>query len=343
MQQVWITRAGGPDVLELRDAPDPTPGPGQVLIRVEAAGVNFADLMARDGKYPDAPPLPAVVGYEVAGVIQEVGEGAAEFAAGQPVLALTRFGGYSSHVVVPHSQVFHRPQGMTAEVGAALPLNYLTAFQALVVMGGLRHASELGGHRMRVLVHGAGGGVGTAAADLARIYGAELFGTASAHKLDYVSARGYHHPISHEEDWVARIESLTDGAGVDIILDPLGGESWRKGLDVLAPTGRIVLYGYASALGRGKLSMAKEALQIPWTRFQPLSLINRNQGILGVNLGRLWSAAEQVSRWSKKLLYYYARGEISPHVDRVFPLANAGDAHRYIESRQNVGKVILAP
>lgn len=344
MIQVWIEKAGGPDVLKAREAPDPVPGPGEVLIRVEAAGINFADLMARQGLYPDAPPLPTIVGYEVGGTVEAIGEGVTSRQPGDRVLAMIRFGGYSSHVLAPARQVFERPEGMSAAVGAAVPVNYLTAFQAMVVMGGLRHAHELGGRRMRVLVHGASGGVGTAASDLARIYGVEAFGTASPGKLDYVRERGYDHAISYRDnDWVAEVRELTGGRGCDLILDPIGGAHWSKSLDVLAPTGRLVIYGYSQVLGRSKRSIVTEALKIPWTRFLPFSLMSANRGVLGANIGRLWHHQDDVAAWANKLLAYYKRGEVRPHVDKIFPLTEASAAHAYMEARSNAGKVVLAP
>ena len=344
MQQIWITGTGTPDVLDLRDAPTPTPGPGEVLIAVEASGINFADILARQGLYPDAPPLPAVIGYEVAGDVAAVGEGVSDLAVGDAVLAMTRFGGYASHVVVKAAQAFRRPGDMPAATGAAIPVNYLTAFQAMVVMGGIRHAQELGGTRMRVLVHGAAGGVGTAAGDLGKIYGVELFGTASPGKHDYVRERGYNHAINYRDnDWVSEIMDLTDGRGVDLALDPIGGKHWAQSMDVLAPTGRIVLYGVSTVTGGGKLGLARMALGIPWTRFNPIRLINANRGVLGVNLWHLWGMQDEISLWSKKLLRYYEKGQIVPHVDRVFPFSQAAEAHQYIEDRKNVGKVLLAP
>ena len=342
MNQVWIPRTGGPEVLELRAAPDPTPGPGAVLIAVEAAGVNFADLLARQGLYPDAPPLPTVVGYEVAGRVAAVGAGVEGVAVGEPVVALTRFGGYSSHVVVPAIQVFRRPDGLTPETAAALPVTYLTAFQALVVMGGLRHARDLGGQRLRVLVHGAAGGVGTAAADLARLYGAELLGTASAAKHAYARERGYDRVFAYE-GWPDAVLEATGGRGADIVLDPVGGRQWAQSLRVLAPAGRLVVYGLSAMAGKGRLGAVRALARVPWLRFSPLALMNRNQGVLGINLGHLWHAQDDVARWARRLLAYADRGEVRPHVDRVFPLAEAAAAHRYIEERRNVGKVLLAP
>ncbi len=344
MIQVWIPKTGTPDVLEVRNAPDPVAGRGEVLISVEASGINFADILARQGLYPDAPDLPAVVGYEVGGRVVGIGPGVTDLAEGDRVVALTKFGGYSSMVTSSERVVFKCPEGMSAEVGAAIPVNYLTAFQLLVVMGGIRHAQELGGSRMKVLVHGAAGGVGTAAADLGNIYGVELFGTASPGKHDYLRERGYAHTIDYRTgDWVAEVKDLTDGRGVDLILDPIGGGHWRKSFAALAPTGRLAIYGFSAAAGKGKFGFVREGLRIPFRRFLPLALLNRNQGVLGVNLGHLWREVAELQSWMRKLLSYYERGDIRPHVDRVFSFAEAAEAHAYIEARKNVGKVLLAP
>ena len=344
MIQVWIPKTGAPGVLEIREAPDPTPGTGQVLIAVEASGINFADILARQGLYPDAPDLPAVVGYEVAGTVAGVGEGVTGFSEGDRVVAMTKFGGYSSMLAPSEKGVFKRPEAMSAEIGAAIPVNYLTAFQLMVVMGGIRHAQELGGNRVKVLVHGAAGGVGTAAADLGKIYGVELFGTASPGKHDYLRERGYVHAIDYRTgDWVAEVMNITDGRGVDLILDPIGGGHWKKSFEALAATGRLAVYGFSAATGKGKLGFMREGLRIPFRRFLPLSLLNRNQGVLGVNLGHLWDQADEMRNWVKKLLSYYERGDIRPHVDRVFPFAEAAEAHAYIEARKNIGKVLLEP
>lgn len=344
MRQVWIPTTGEPDVLEVREAPDPTPGPGEVLVEVEAAGINFADILARQGLYPDAPDLPAVVGYEVAGRVGAVGSGVTTVAEGDPVIALTRFGGYSSHVVVPEVAVFQRPEGMPAEMGAAIPVTYLTAFQMMVVMGSVRHARELGGRRVRVLVHGASGGVGTACGDLGRVYGAELIGTASPGKHDYVRERGYDHAVDYRnDDWVAEVMDLTDGEGVDLALDPIGGKHWTKSLSVLAPSGRLIVYGVSSVTGGGKLALARMALGVPWLKFNPIRLMNANQGVIGVNLGHLWHAQDRVAGWAQAILSLYERGSVRPHVDRTFSFDEAAEAHRYIEERKNRGKVLLRP
>jgi NADPH:quinone reductase-like Zn-dependent oxidoreductase len=229
MKQIWIQRSGGPEVLTLRDAPDPTPGPGDVLIDVAAAGVNFADVLARMGMYPDAPPLPAVVGYEVAGTVRDVGAGVTGITAGREVVALTRFGGYSDVVSVPEAQVFLKPAGMSFSEAAAVPVNYLTAALALFRFGSLQ-AGET------VLVQNAGGGVGIAATQLAKSRGATVYGTASAWKHEELSRLGVDHSIDYRhEDVISAVNDLTGGRGVDIILDPIGGSSLKRDMEILAP------------------------------------------------------------------------------------------------------------
>ena len=234
MRAVWITRPAGPEGLEVRETADPEPGPGQVRIRVHAAGLNFAEVMAAQGLYPDAPKPPCVVGYEVAGVIDATGDGTRDHAAGRRVLALTHFGGHADVVCVPAEQVLPIPEAMSFEQAAALPVNYLTAYHMLFRVAGVRPGE-------RVLVHMAGGGVGTAVLQLCRtVDDVEVFGTASAAKHDVLKAEGCAHPIDyHTTDYAAEIRRLTAGQGVDIVLDPLGGHDWRKGLKLLRPCGRL--------------------------------------------------------------------------------------------------------
>jgi len=341
MRQVWITRVGAPDVLQVREAPDPIPGPGQVRIRVEASGINFADISARLGFYPDAPPIPCVVGYEVAGRIDALGEGVAASRLGEDVLALTRFGGYSDVVVAPQQQATKRPAGLDAQTAAAIPVTYLTAYQMLIEMGRVRPGD-------RVLIHQAAGGVGLAAIDLCALTGrVETFGTASASKHAFVRERGLTHPIDyHTCDYEAEVRRLTGGRGVDLILDPIGGDSWRKGLRLLAPTGRLVCFGMSSAnqsKERSILGGLKAIAQVPWLKVNPISLMNENTGVLGVNLGHMWNEVDRLTGWLDRILGWWAEGKVRPHVDRSFPFAEAAAAHAYIQERRNVGKVLLVP
>jgi synaptic vesicle membrane protein VAT-1 len=338
MHQVWVTRHGPPDVLELREAAVPQPSKGEVLIRVVAAGINFADIMARLGLYPDAPKPPCVVGYEVAGEVAALGPSATTFAVGNKVIALTRFGGYSSYVGVRQEQVFALPPGLDFAQGAALPVTYLTAYQLVIAMGRLRSGET-------ILVHSAGGGVGLSAIDLATLIGAKVIGIASPAKHDFLRRRGVQLLIdSHAEDMVVRVKQLTDGRGVDLVLDARGGRSWRDSYDCLAPTGRLAVFGLATAVGGGRWRGTTRALLgVPWLRFNPLRLMNDNRGVFGVNVGHLWDQHDMIRGWMSQILAWQMAGKITPVVDRSFAFAEAAAAHRHIEGRANIGKVVLLP
>ena len=340
MRQIWITRAGPPETLAIRETADPSPGPRHVRIRVEASGINFADVMARQGLYPDAPKIPCVVGYEVAGTIDAVGSGVAGSRVGEAVLALTRFGGYSDTAVVPETLAVARPAGLEAQAAAAIPVNYLTAYQMLFGMARINRGD-------RVLIHQAAGGVGLAAIDLCRIAGAETYGTASASKHEFIRARGLDHPIDYRtKDYETEVRRLTGGRGVHVILDPIGGKSWTKGLRLLAPTGRLVCFGLSAAsTGRQRsvLTLLRTLAAIPWLQVNPLSLMSTNRGVLGVNLGHMWDQLEMLVEWLDQILTWFGEGKVRPHVDRAFSFADAPAAHAYIQDRKNIGKVVLVP
>lgn len=338
MRQVWITRRGGPEVLEVRDAPDPEPRAGEVRIRVAASGINFADILARMGLYPDAPPLPAVVGYEVAGSVDRVGAGVSGLNEGTRVVALTKFGGYSDVVTVPARQVLPLPDSVSFEQAAAIPVNYLTAWLMLVHLGNARTGD-------RVLVHAAAGGVGLAALQIARWRGAEVIGTASASKHERLRAMGIAHAIDYRTtDFEDEVRRLTNGRGVEIALDGVGGESFRKSYRSLSKMGRLFVYGLSSAAPskrRRLLAVLTAFFRTP--RFHLLSLMRRNRGVLGVNLGDLWDRGELLLGILKEILNLVARGTFEPIVDRTFPFDRAADAHAYIQDRKNFGKVLLVP
>ncbi len=339
MKQIWITRAGRPEVLEIREADDPIPGPGEVAIDVHAAGVNFADVLARMGMYPDAPPIPCVVGYEVAGTVAETGPG--EFAGdplpkGTRVFALTRFGGYASRVCVPINQVFALPREMSFAEAAALPVNYFTAALAVERFGNLVPGE-------RILVHNAGGGVGIAAIQLSRAIGATIFGTASAWKHDQLKVLGAEHLFDYRtEDWVERVTTATEGAGVHVIIDPVGGRNLALDLKVLAPLGRLVAFGLSEPVRSGRRSILRtlrSVLSMPRPSF--LTLLNHNWSVAGLNLGHLWSEIDRLRDVGDAIIAGWARGDIRPVIAAEVPFEEAGDAHRMLEERKNLGKVIL--
>ncbi len=340
MRQIWISKAGPPEVLVVKEAPDPQPAAGEMRIRVEASGVNFADILGRLGLYPDLPRIPVVPGYEVAGRVDGVGGGLDPSWVGRDVFALTRFGGYADVVCVPKAQVFPRPQGMSAQEGASIPVNYLTAWQLMVVMGGLKPNET-------VLIHSAGGGVGIAATQIAKHIGAKVIGTASAAKHGELRAFGVDHLIDYRtEDFEARARQITGGRGVELILDAIGGDSLKKGYRLLAPTGRLGMFGVSSAATNktgGMFGMLSMLASTPWLQFNPLSLMNANKGVFGVNLGHMWDEVDRMTGWVDQLMSLWEQGAIKPKIARTFPFDEAAAAHHFIQDRKNVGKVLLTP
>src|SRR5690349_20708635 len=281
MRQVVIPRHGPPEVFEVREAPDPVPAEGQLRIRVRAAGVNFADILARIGLYPDAPKPPLVVGYEVAGIVDAVGPGVTSAHEGDRVVALTRFGGYADRVVVPAPLTFRIPEELSDAEAAAVPVTYLTGAIALYRMAAVR-AGDV------VLIHNAGGGVGIAATQLARLRRATVIGTASAAKHDALRSFGVEHAIDYRHANVAgEVRKFTRGRGADVVIDPIGGTSFGESYRMLAPMGRLVMVGMSAMAGERRNGW--RVLRSWWAmkRFDPLSMINRNRGVFGLHLGHL--------------------------------------------------------
>lgn len=338
MRQVWITKAGPPEVLQVKEAPDPTAQAGQVRVRVKAAGINFADLVARTGMYQDAPPMPCVVGYEVAGVVDQLGEGVTGLAIGDRVFAMPRFGGYTDTLAIAAEQVFRMPEKMSFEEAAALPVVYLTAHHMMLFTGRLRPG-------MRVLIHSAAGGVGLAAIDLARAHGCEIFGTASPSKHGFLRERGCVHPLDSGADLTRQVRALLpSGRGLDLVLDPIGGRSFTDGYNLLGEAGRLVCFG-ASAMTTGKdrsiLSALLMLLRMKW--WHPIKLMNDNKAVQGVNMGHLFGRLDLLRPQFEALIAMYERGEIRPYVDRTFRFDEAPAAHHYLHDRKAKGKVLLVP
>ena len=322
----------------MREAPDPEPKAGEVRIRVRAAGINFADLLARVGLYPDAPKIPCVVGYEVSGTVDRLGTGVDDLRVGDRVFGMPRFGGYTDILVVPAAQVFPLPQSMSFEEGAALPVVYVTAYNMMLFTGNLRHGSS-------VLVHSAAGGVGLAAIQIAKSRGCTIFGIASSQKHDFLRSIGVAWPIESGTDYAAAVRRVVGDRGVDLILDPVGGASWSVGYDLLAPCGRLVAFGFSAAgsgrKGRNLLHAGWEFAKIK--RFSPMRLMGDNKTVTGTNMGHLFGRLDILRQNFAGILAMYEAGEIRPHVDRSFSFDRAAEAHHFIHDRKAVGKVLLVP
>ena len=343
MRAVVMTRTGGPEVFEVLNRPDPVAGAGEVRINVRAAGLNFADAMARVGLYLAAPKPPCVLGYEVAGEVETIGEGVSGLTLGQRVMAGTQFGGQAELAVARARDVLPMPDHFSFEEGAAFCVNYATAYAALIIMGGLREHD-------RVLIHSAAGGVGIAATQIARNVGTEIFGTASAAKHAAISAQGVHHPIDYRtQDFKAEVRRLTNGEGVDVILDAMGPTSFRKDYRILRPGGRLIMSGLSEALnenGRSIKATVSSLLRIPGSTmpwWNGARLLNQNRGVFGLNLLSWWKREGGMDRITAPLLSDLAKERLIPIVAKSFPFDRAGDAHRYLAERRNIGKVVLTP
>jgi NADPH:quinone reductase-like Zn-dependent oxidoreductase len=331
MRQVWITRKGGPEVIEVRDAKDPEPAPGEVRIRVRAAGVNFADVMARLGLYPDAPPLPAVLGYEVAGEIDLPAD-----RRGERVIAATRFGGQSELVCVAEDSVYPMPARLSFAEAASIPVVWLTAWHMLVELANTKRGQT-------VLVHAAAGGVGTAAVQICKQLGARSIGTASPGKHARLRELGLDDAIDYRsQDFEERVLELTSGRGVDLALDATG--AFKKSFRCLAPMGKLMMFGASGAVAGDKRSLfaaAKTAASMPL--FHPLKMLPDNKGVFGVNMGRLWGEAGLLRREMEQIIEGFESGDYKAIVDSEVPFAEAPRAHERLTSRRNFGKVVLVP
>jgi synaptic vesicle membrane protein VAT-1 len=342
MRALVVRRYGPPEVLEARQEPDPQPKPGEVLIRVKTIGVNFADLLQRMGIYPGTPKPPFIPGLEIAGVVeksaeQRKAESGEPLRPGEHVLALTPFGAYAEWAAVPADRVYRIPAGMTFDEGAALAVNYLTAYHAMFAMGNLQR-----GHR--VLIHGAAGGVGTAAVQLAHTRGLITFGTAGGIKQEYLRKIGVDHPIDSESNDFVEVVQKYSPEGVEMVMDAMGGKSFARSYECLAPTGRLVIYGFSAAAGpqgrRNWLRMAKAYLQTP--KFHPLKLMEQNAAVIGVSLGKVITKTALVRAELEEIFRLYGTGKIKPTIGKSFPLEQGMAAHQYMQNRKNVGKVVLS-
>jgi synaptic vesicle membrane protein VAT-1 len=343
MRAMVIRRYGPPEVFEAQEMPDPQPKPGEVVIRVKAVGINFADLLQRMGLYPGTPKPPFIPGLEISGVVEKVAEGGARTAQtdalkrGDAVAAITHFNAYAEWVAVPARNAWRLPPGMTFEDGAAIRVNYLTAYHAMFTMGNLQPGD-------RILIHGAAGGVGIAAVQLARVRGVVVFGTAGPAKQDYLRRIGVDHAIDYEKSNFVDVVHKFAPDGIEMVMDPIGGKSLSRSAECLGPMGRLVVYGFSAATTpEGKKSLLRAGMALLETpRFHPLKLMRDNTAVIGVSLGSLESRGAAVRREMEEIFSLYAAGKIKPTIGKIFPLTEAAAAHRYIHDRKNIGKVILA-
>ena len=341
MQHQVVHRPGGYERLQWEQAPDPVAGPGELLIGVEAVGVNYADCVVRMGLYASAKEYvgwPITPGFDIAGRVRAVGEGVRGWSVGEECFGVTRFNAYATHVSVPAWQVLRRPQGLSARECAALPTVLLTAWYAL-------HHQAAASPGARVLVHSAAGGVGGALLQLCRAHGCHSLGVVGgAHKVELARELGAEAVVDKRSEDVWAAAARFAPAGFDAIFDANGGASLRRGYRALAPQGRLVTYGAHSMLpkGRGRpnwLKLAWDYVRAP--RFLGLDLSQNNKAVLGFNLSFLFARDDLYARAMGELVPLLESGALRVPPIQTFPLERAADAQRALESGETVGKLVL--
>lgn len=335
MRKVVYPRTGGVDSIEIIECPEPVPGPNQVRVEVHRAGINFADLMMRQGLYGSNPDPPFTPGYEASGEILEIGSEVSSLSCGDRVLAMTGFGGYSEQVVLDSNRVIKLPDSVTYDQAAAIPVTYGTAFHMLVHLGRIAEGDT-------VLVHHAAGGVGTAVAQICKSYGASLvIGTASKPKKEFVESMGVKFVDSGSEDFVSVCKELTGGKGVHHALDPVGGNNLMKSYKALRRGGKLYFFGASNAVKGDKRSVIS-ALRM-WRNtpsFDPLKMMSSNKAVFGVHMGLLDDESifkGHLSTLSEMLL----NRQIDPIIDSVWRFEDVAKAQMHMHERKNRGKILL--
>jgi NADPH:quinone reductase-like Zn-dependent oxidoreductase len=331
MKAITLVKNGAAaSAFEIRDKKTPLPGKGEVVVKVDAFGLNYADVMARNGLYKDAPPLPSVLGYEAVGTIHQVGEGVTSFYTGQKVLAFTRFGAYAEYCIADERALVELPETISNGEAVALATQYCTAYFSAYNMGNIQEGEK-------ILVHAAAGGVGTAVIQLAKLRGCEIYGTAgSEEKIDYLKKLGVDHPINYRSSDFSEV--IRDE--IDVIFDPIGGSSFKRGKKMLAQGGRILCYGGAERSGGGLVSTLKFVWNFGF--FTPIALLMKSQGIIGINMLRIADNKPLVlQKTMQNVVQLYKDGKIKPHIGASFKSEEIGKAHAFLESRKSIGKIVV--
>jgi NADPH:quinone reductase len=314
MRAVVIPRVGGPEVLEIREVAAPTASPGEELVRVEAAGVNFADTLAVRGGYPGTPDPPLIAGREFAG---------RRFTSGERVMGYAQWGAFAELISAKSALLWKVPAAWTAEEGAAFPVNFFTAYFAFWKAGLLDQP-----HSARVLIHAVAGGVGTAAVQIGKLLGVEMYGTSSSDaKLDRLRQLGLEHPINYaREDYEHAIQELTHGEGVDVVFEMLGGEHTAKSVRCLREFGRVIVYG--AATGRAG-------------QLDPRLLYAKGASVHGLWFTYLSRSSSLMRQAWEQLSTWIDQGHLHPLIGSVLPVEQAAEAYRLLLERKNLGKVVL--
>lgn len=338
MKAIHLIKYGeSSEAFEIREVAKPEVKAGEVLIKVKVSGINFADVMARRGIYGDAPPLPAVLGYDVAGSIEEIGDGVEGFKKGQMVTAMTRFGGYAEYVTTQTDGIAPIPKGWDAAKATTLTTQASTAIVCAEEVLCLYPGDN-------VLIQGASGGVGRVLVQYAKYKGCTIFATASTSKQEYLKEIGVDHPIDYlTEDFSVKVQEILGGKKLDVVFDNLGGKRYKQGFKLLGPCGKIVSYGAADQNKGSKTSKwGTIKIGLGFGFYSPIGLVGQSKAMIGVNMLRIADNKPHILKKAlKRVIELCEQGIIDPRLDKVFPAEQIGEAHEYLESRQSRGKVVV--
>lgn len=337
MKAAVVTRYGGPEVMEIQDVPLPRLKEGEIMVRVRAIGLNFADVFGRLGVYPNTPPPPFIPGLEFSGDVVAVAPDVSKFKGGERVMGYSRLGSHAEYVCLGVHYAIIVPQNMTYEEAAAFLATGISAYHGIVRLGNLRKGEKL-------LIHAAAGGVGLATVQIAKHIGAEVFATAGTdEKLAMAGRFGADHLFNYRDtDFASEITRITEGYGVDVVMDSVGGEVFKKSWRLLAQMGRYILYGVSSVTGKGAMNRLKAAAAFSMMRpIFPPSLMSANRGIHGFNLGTLMGKESYFSDAAKEILRYFDEGFLKPVIGHVFPFEKIVEAHAFLQTRQSSGKIVV--
>ncbi len=335
MKKVIYPKVGGVDSIEILDVEEPQASEGEVVVRIHRAGINFADLMMRQGLYGSNPDFPFTPGYEASGVIISLGMGVKGLELGDRVLAMTGFGGYSEKVSIPSSRVFKLPDSVTFDQAAAIPVTYGTAYHMLFHLGRISPGDS-------VLIHHAAGGVGTAVAQLCKVAGASVvIGTASAPKKEFVESIGVKFVDRETEDFVKICKDMTGGKGVHHAIDPVGGKNLMRSYKATRRGGKVYFFGASSAVKGDKRSIISAfRMWLNTPKFNPIKMMSSNKAIFGVHMGLLDDNTifeGHLSALSKML----EDNEIDPIIDSIWRFERVSEAQMHMHDRKNRGKILL--
>ena len=336
MKSVILTKYGAPEVLKVKEFKDIEPLDNQVRVKVHYAGINFAEIMARMKLYPGGPKPGSVLGGEVSGVIDKIGKNVQGLSVGEKVMGLSLNGSYSSQVCIDADSIIPLPNNFKLDEAAAFPVVYITAYMMMFDLGNLQDGDTF-------LIHGAGGGVGTAAIQLAKTKNIKIIGTSSSWKHDKLIKMGVDKCIDYNTDNTEKaIMDFTNGKGIDLIIDPIGAKNWKLSYRVLAKMGKLIIYGDQNLVKGDKLKpivAMKEMYSMP--KYRPMDLMANNKAVMGYHLGRFKGHEWKVKRSIENLVKLVNDNDLHPIIDSKFSFEDASKAHRHIQNRKNFGKVLL--